>query len=206
MTTFQLKLLAVILMVIDHIGYFLFPSNMILRIIGRLSFPLFAFLIAKGYKYTSNRKRFFLRLFIFANIIQLPVLFIPIPVNIFYTLSFGLLLIMVYEMKISFMKKYFYLLGICFLTYLINPDYSIYGVLLILVIHIFMNQWLQMAISFIVLSLMFYGYHYQIFSVFSILLMMTYNEKLGLKLKWFFYLFYPVHLVILNYISQRMRL
>ena len=206
MTTFQLKLLAVILMVIDHIGYFLFPSNMILRIIGRLSFPLFAFLIAKGYKYTSNRKRFFLRLFIFANIIQLPVLFIPIPVNIFYTLSFGLLMIMVYEMNLSFTKKYFYLLGICFLTYLINPDYSIYGVLLILVIHIFMDKWLQLAISFMVLSLLFYGYHYQIFSVFSILLMMTYNEKLGLKLKWFFYLFYPVHLVILDYISQRMRL
>lgn len=59
MSTFQLKLLAVVLMVIDHIGYFLMPSNLILRIIGRLSFPLFAFLIVKGYKYTSNSKRFF---------------------------------------------------------------------------------------------------------------------------------------------------
>jgi hypothetical protein len=206
MTTFQLKLIAVILMVIDHIGYFLFPSNMILRIIGRLSFPLFAFLIAKGYKYTSNPKRFFMRLFIFANIIQLPVLLIPIPVNIFYTLSLGLLMIIVYEMKLDKYIKYTYLFGIVFLTYLINPDYSIYGVFLIFSIHIFMGKWLQLTMAFLLLSLMFYGIHYQIYSVFSILLMMTYNEKLGFKLKWFFYLFYPVHLVILNYISQRMRL
>ena len=91
MNTFYLKLLAVVLMVVDHIGFFLYPQYTILRIIGRLSFPLFGFLIANGYKYTRDKKKYFLRLFIFANIIQTPSLFMTIPVNIFYTLSFGII-------------------------------------------------------------------------------------------------------------------
>ena len=105
MSTYKIKWLAVLLMVVDHIGYFLFPQQIIFRIIGRLSFPLFAFLIANGYKFTRDKKKYLLRLFIFANIIQLPSLFMSLPFNIFYTLSFGLVCIMIYESKYSDVQK-----------------------------------------------------------------------------------------------------
>ena len=56
----QLKILACITMLIDHIGYFIFPQITILRLIGRLTFPIFAFLISEGAKYTKNKVRYLL--------------------------------------------------------------------------------------------------------------------------------------------------
>ena len=50
----QLKLIALISMTIDHIGFMLFPRVKILRVIGRIAFPMFAFLIVEGYFYTKN--------------------------------------------------------------------------------------------------------------------------------------------------------
>ena len=58
-----LKIIACVLMAIDHVGLVLFPNLMILRIIGRLSFPIFAFFIAEGCKYTKNKPKRFLMLF-----------------------------------------------------------------------------------------------------------------------------------------------
>ena len=54
-----LKILAAIFMTIDHIGVMLFPRMLILRIIGRLALPVFAFMIAEGCKYTRNKKKYF---------------------------------------------------------------------------------------------------------------------------------------------------
>ena len=68
MNSNQLKLFAIITMVIDHIGYALFPEVLLLRIIGRLSLPIFAFLVAEGYHYTRNIKQYMFRIFIFAII------------------------------------------------------------------------------------------------------------------------------------------
>lgn len=205
MNTFQVKLLAVILMVVDHMGYFLWPSVGILRIVGRLSFPLFAFLIVKGYAYTSNYKKFFLRLFIFANIIQIPVFWMDIPFNIFYTLSFGLAFICIYDKDLKLSVKLLLYLGIGFLTLLINPDYSLYGVGLIVIIYVFKDKWVVLAIAMTLLSLFFYGITIQLYAVLALPIMMAYNEKLGPRVKWLFYLFYPVHIVVLNVISESMR-
>lgn len=66
-----IKILAAILMVIDHIGVILFPNVLLLRIIGRLSFPLFAFMIAEGAKYTKNKLKYFLGIFILGIICQI---------------------------------------------------------------------------------------------------------------------------------------
>ena len=58
-----LKLMACVFMLIDHVGVRLFPGVLLLRIIGRLAFPIFAFMIAEGCKYTRNKLRYFLQLF-----------------------------------------------------------------------------------------------------------------------------------------------
>ena len=55
----MLKVIAAITMTVDHIGVIFFPSSNILRIIGRIAFPIFAFMIAEGCKYTKNKFRYF---------------------------------------------------------------------------------------------------------------------------------------------------
>ncbi len=66
-----LKIIAAFFMVIDHIGYILFPACTILRIIGRASFPIFAFMIAEGCCYTKNKRNYFLGIFILATLCQI---------------------------------------------------------------------------------------------------------------------------------------
>lgn len=204
MNTFYLKLLAVTLMVVDHIGFFLYPQYTILRIIGRLSFPLFGFLIANGYKYTRDKKKYFLRLFIFANIIQIPSLFMTIPVNIFYTLSFGLLCIMIYESGYNEVNRIVGIAGVLVITLMIQPDYSIYGVLLIFIIHLLKDHYLYMISAFLLLSFILYGpTSIQGFAALTPLIFMTYNQQKGRNMKYLFYLFYPIHIVFLDWLSQR---
>jgi hypothetical protein len=58
-----LKLIAALAMLIDHIGVLLLPQVLILRVIGRISFPIFAFMIAEGCRYTKNKARYFFTMF-----------------------------------------------------------------------------------------------------------------------------------------------
>lgn len=90
-----LKILACIFMAFDHVGVVLFPSNDLFRIIGRLSFPLFAYFIAEGCRYTKNKAR---RLLMISVIGSLYVLFYLIYekewyCNIFVTFSISIALI-----------------------------------------------------------------------------------------------------------------
>ena len=59
-----LKYIAALTMLIDHAGLLLFPRNILFRIIGRLAFPIFAFMIAEGCRYTRNKLKYFLSVFI----------------------------------------------------------------------------------------------------------------------------------------------
>ncbi len=97
MSRFQLKILAIVTMLVDHTGAILFPQFPVLRIIGRISFPIFAFLISEGLLHTSNVKKYLWRLFLFALISEVPFdlafygqLFHPQRQNIFFTLVLGL--------------------------------------------------------------------------------------------------------------------
>jgi len=76
LTSTDLKIIAIITMLIDHIGAVLLDTSTIeyfaCRIIGRLSFPIFCFLIIEGFTHTKNNKKYLLRLFIFAIISEIP--------------------------------------------------------------------------------------------------------------------------------------
>ena len=72
MSSFVLKIIAIISMFIDHIGYAIFGKLSYFNYIGRLAFPIFAFQISEGYVHTKNLKRYFFRLFLFALISQVP--------------------------------------------------------------------------------------------------------------------------------------
>jgi len=104
MSAFQIKLLALITMVIDHVGVFLFPDIQLLRMIGRISFPLFAWLIANGAMHTKNINNYLKRLLMFAIISQIPFILAMRLVepnfwelNILFTLAIGLMAILLFQ-------------------------------------------------------------------------------------------------------------
>jgi len=101
-----LKIIAVISMLTDHIGYVLFPGVMWLRIIGRLAFPIYCFLLVEGAVHTKNIGRYLLRLGAFALISEIPFdlafkrsLFYPHYQNVFFTLFLGLAMIAVMDRR-----------------------------------------------------------------------------------------------------------
>ena len=87
-----LKYLACLFMLIDHIGFFLFPQYLIFRCIGRLVFPIFAFMISNGFSHTSDTKKYFIRLALFAVGFQwfYSQMLQTNSLNIFATLALGL--------------------------------------------------------------------------------------------------------------------
>lgn len=185
MSSFILKMIAVITMLMDHSGDALIGNFSWLNIIGRIAFPLFAFQLVIGYRHTHNLKKYMLRMLIFAAISQAPFSILnkkvdPTILNIFVTLFFGLAVLALYDMYIElhgnkyflFLKnkkripilsktkevipkneskniisknkvlffnivKFIYIILIIILCQAINTDYGSWGILLILLIHIF---------------------------------------------------------------------
>ena len=90
-----LKIIACISMFIDHAGVILFPNILELRIIGRIAFPIFAFMIAEGCKYTKNKLRYFL--FVFGLGVMCQTVFYIVErsfmLNILFTFSLSILII-----------------------------------------------------------------------------------------------------------------
>ena len=104
MSSFVLKIIAVVTMFIDHLGYIIWGRVTFFNYIGRLAFPIFAFQISEGYLHTKNLKKYFLRLIIIAIVSQIPYsLFLSTysndytSPNIFFTLISGLLSITIYD-------------------------------------------------------------------------------------------------------------
>lgn len=218
MTSFKLKILALVTMLIDHVGWMLFPEIGILRDIGRLSFPIFAFLIAEGSIKTSNINSYLNRLIIFGFVSQIPYSISGYLVtgnvyvlNIFFTLAAGLFLI-----KLIQQKKYFSF-GISILIFSIidfytHYDYGVYGLLLILFSYILIKNKIWGTLAIIVLtivesiklpvgqfSISQIEFRNQIFAILSLVPIILYKGEQGTKIsKWYFYIFYPVHLLILS--------
>lgn len=204
MTSYQIKLLAALLMVVDHVGVVFFPNQLIFRYLGRLSFPLFAWLVGQGEKYTKNFKSYLLRLIVWAGISQ-PIycsLFKVINPNILVTLSLGLLAI-----RLGKLCNFKYLVWLSFaaLGQTINTSYGFYGILTITVLSEFepsnFNWWLQwISVNLIIIFMIPVTERYQLLALAAPLFIMLWNGKQGRKDK-LFYFFYPGHLFILNLVS-----
>ena len=218
MTSFILKIIAVITMLCDHVGYFILNQFSFMNYIGRLSFPIFAFLITEGYKHTKNLKKYIARLLIFAIISQLPyMLFIntfsnSFSLNILFTLALGLLGITLYD-KIEYKP-----LGILLVTLLsliaqfLHFDYGWFGIATIFIFYIFKEKKLLMNLFFCIVVFINYFYIYLITSRIEYLFIILscslslipinlYNEKKGKDMKYFLYVFYPLHLIVLYLFS-----
>jgi len=224
MTSFILKIIGIFTMLCDHSGDALLGYFSFLNLIGRIAFPIFAFQIVQGYIHTSNLKKYMLRLFIFACISQIPfMLFLStfsnnFYLNIFFTLLLGTIALYGYD-KIK--NKY---LGIAFATlisviaHFIHVDYGAYGIAIIFLFYIFNtkfnNKKIFMCLTFVLITILKYlpniiNYlivattyiNCIIFTCISLIPICLYNGKQGPKVKYLFYAFYPVHLLILYFLS-----
>lgn len=223
MNVFDIKIIAVVTMIIDHIGLYFFPDVIILRMIGRLSFPLFAWLIANGAIHSKNLYLYAKRLFLLAIITQIPYayankLFNPLfaEYNVVFTLLLGLVTIIVFQKTKSKIFRIITTILAILLAILLKLDYGVLGILSILTFYLFYKKPTKLVISQVILLLLlpyitiilerlyhadlstfYYDSYYEFFGLFSLIFIYFYNQKLGHKAKYLFYLFYPLQYVAL---------
>jgi len=188
-------------MVIDHVGLLFFPHIIIFRIIGRLALPIFAYAIVQGYQYTSDLNRYMKRLLVLAVISQIPYMLVAgvSYLNTVFTLLLGLMLVDSYEKK-----NYILTFLIILFPLIIEVDYSIYGLLLMLSFHVFKKPIRAFSVQ-AYLNIM-WAYFSSVIQIFSLVgsLLSLFEEKLLPKIKmnkYLFYAFYPIHLMILYLIK-----
>lgn len=216
MSSFTLKIIACLTMIIDHLGYLVFKGKFSLfNFIGRIAFPIFAFQISEGYSNTKNLKKYILRLLIFAIISQYPfwlfhgLISSEFSLNIFFTLLLGLICIIIYDKTKYKLLSLLICLLLAYIGEITHCDYGFYGVFIILLFYIFKNNKTLMSLSFILCTIIKYANNilkYGNFQIYSLLCICTiipilfinlYNKKQGKKIKYFLYIFYPVHLFII---------
>ena len=220
MTGSILKLIACIAMLVDHMAAFL-PGDfmnmkdtlfmigeravslrLIMNSIGRIAFPIFAFLITEGFVHTHDRRKYGLRLLAFAFISEIPLNlaksgeFLYPRQNVFFTLLLGYLGLCMIEYFRNDRKKMAGALGLLFLaSLLLRADYGSFGFGFIILLYMLRERKFIMAVTACcVLPSRWIGGA-------GFIPILMYNGKRGfLKGKWTkyaFYIFYPLHLLIL---------
>lgn len=223
-----LKIIAMILMLLDHLWATIIPGNQWMTLVGRMAFPIFAFLIVEGYVHTSDYKKYIKRLLIFGLISEIPFnliytgsLIFPFHQNVMFTLALGLLIISeidkIKSNKEIKVKSVFKILLFLLISIIGFVDYGITGVLTILVFYLFKDfkfAWIGQLISLVLLYIVFFKgqsiiiniFNYEYFlpiqgaGILSLLLIWLYNGKRGKDsklIKYSFYCFYPVHMLLI---------
>lgn len=195
-------------MALDHTGAVLYPSQIWLRCLGRIAFPIFCFLIVEGFFHTHDVRRYMGRLGVFALISEIPydLAFRGVPLeyahqNVFFTLLIGIGMVVLLERNREWPVKAVILLLAMWLAVLIRSDYNFRGVLLIFVFYIFHESWWLAVTAGGLWNFLYQGV-IQKYGVLSVLPLALYNGERGRKMKYFFYIFYPAHLLLLYGISR----
>jgi len=203
-----IKIVAVITM-IDHIGASFFPQVIILRVIGRIAFPIFAYCIVVGCLYTRDIRKYLLRLLVFAIISQ-PVYVLNVfgrfeywfYLNIMFTLLFGAFA--VYSLM-DFRRRWWLLLPCIAACVFLHLEYGTYGIILIVAFYMLREKlWLSAVVLTLILALPAIRFvngviklNYQGFAVLAAPFIYARTDtKLRLN-KYFFYVFYPAHLWVI---------
>ncbi len=214
-----LKISAMLTMLCDHIGYVLISQKtypqiyLILRLIGRIAFPLFCFMLVEGFTYTRSKRDYIIRLAIFAVISEIPFdlaitgkFFDIYNQNVMWTLLIGFIAMYGLEKFTGIniahtIIRILIILVCCGAALILNTDYSIYGVLIIVVLYLYKNN-RTAKILWLCILLIMQGM-IEAFAILCIPFIMGYDSsKNEVRLpKYFFYAFYPAHLLILYIIS-----
>jgi hypothetical protein len=197
-------------MFVDHAGLLLFPGIVFFRIIGRISFPLFAYQIGVSYKYTRSFKKYLLKLLLCALVFQgfyfaaqwADASVDPGYLNIFFTLSLGL-----FSIWLADHRRYLLAAGVLGLPALasgagLTVDYGVYGAAMILFLYLLRGKPLR-AVFYLGVSTLLYcfiapgGSYLQMFCVLAAVFLFKPLSLRRIIPGWFFYVFYPAHLLLL---------
>lgn len=215
----MLKIIACVTMLLDHIGATM-VSGYGLRIIGRIAFPIYCFLMAEGAYYTKNPKKYFLRLAVGLVLSELPfdLAFRLKPTweyqSVMVTLLVGFLVVeVILKSEQDFVKLLAVCAGFAFAEWA-NTDYGGFGVLLVVLFSQTRGKlWLQTIMvamfAWMVNSIRitFCGMRIPIemFAVLAMIPIALYSGKKSTSsrvVQWGFYLFYPVHLAVLVFVRM----
>lgn len=209
-----LKITALLTMLIDHMGcIFLMERGDIMykafRAVGRISFPVICFLLVEGFIHTHSRKKYMLNLLVFAVLSEIPYdlafghKFIDVSEqNVMWTLLLGVVMMCFIEKwEYNFTLKMLVVLIAGFAAVLLKTDYSIWGILQIAIFYMQRND--RKNALWLTCFLMFVQGKMQSFGVLAIPFIMAYDDtKNDVKMpKYFFYAFYPLHILALWGIS-----
>ncbi len=207
----QLKIFAMVCMTVDHVGYLLLPQYIFLRYIGRLSMPIFAWMIAEGCAYTKNRLRYLLTVAGVAAICQAVYYVADGSLMQCILVTFTLSILLIYALDYAVKKKNLFsavvlagVFGVTVYVCLFLPqglpgfhvDYGFFGV--ILPVAIYMGRTKKEKLFAAACCLAGIAVNYELlqwFSFAALPILYLYNGSRGkYKLKYLFYLYYPLHL------------
>lgn len=192
-----LELIAMLTMLIDHIGLIFFPDVPVFRMIGRLALPLYAFGIVQGYKYTKNLKNYQKRLILLALLSQIPFsLLVGMKLNVIFTFLFCLWILTLLESKKK--RKYLYIAAISVFVHFFS-DYGMYAIALVLIYRYVKGY--HILVTHILLDIVVmitFGWIFQPFSSIASLLIVNREKLKQLTMnRWLFRAFYPAHLTLI---------
>ena len=213
LTATHLRILALFLMLLDHLWATVVPGNNWMTYLGRMAFPIFAFQAAEGYHHTHDFKGYCKRLAIFALVSEIPfnlMIFsspiFPFHQNVMLTLLLGLLACRAWDQR-----KLGWLALICLAAVLTFPDYGVMGVLTVLMFHALRDwKWAQLLM---LIAINWFGFEgqqlvfgsikmpIQAFAILAFLPISLYHGEKGPGGKWLqygSYLFYTLHMLILG--------
>ena len=224
----HLKYIAVAAMLLDHISAFFIPitspAGCVMRIIGRLTVPIMCYFLAEGFRHTTSHKKYGIRLFIFAAISQFPYAFVQgIPIltpmfNMIFTLFLCFLILLCYKKIENELLKITLIFALVLLSFF--SDWGLIAPLWVLSFYIVNDDKKYRLFIFTAISTLhllictasaitngdpWYAQMWQAGVFLFIPLMLLYNGKNGCKTlfsKWFFYMFYPAHLIAIGLIKK----
>ena len=219
----QLKWIAVFTMLLDHAGEILFPRITIFRILGRLSYPIFAFMIAEGCRYTKNKLRYFLVVFGLGVSCQAVYTWVTGDTRLNILLTFSGSVLLIYALQAAYHAENWKkqalwstvfaagFLAVYGLDQVLRIDYGFWGVMVPVFVSFAHLQKLPhwTAVLLLGIGLVLVGTEYvamQDYALLALPLLLLYNGKAGrYRMKYFFYIFYPVHLAVLQGIAWLVR-
>jgi len=215
----QLKMIALAAMTCDHVGKELLPQYELLQIIGRLAFPIFAYMIAEGCKYTRNRRKHLLQVALLALVCQ--IVYFVAERSLFQCIlvTFSLSICLIYGIENAQKKRtatvWICAAVICGLVCFISVvlpiilkgtdfavDYGLWGILLPVAVYFVPEGMKVLAAAVILIPLCMELGGLQWYSLAAVALLSLYNGKRGkANIKNLFFTYYPAHLVCIYLLS-----
>ncbi|MDR9856794.1 TraX family protein [Paenibacillus sp. VCA1] len=202
-----MQLIAMLTMLVDHIGIVFMEDQLWLRMIGRAAFPIYAYALVQGHRYTKSPTRYLIRLFALALLSQVPyqLALDPEGLNVVATLLMAAVVMKALDGMASDWAKVGTVVAVCAVMELFPFDYGAYGLLLVLSFRYFASErllFIHLLLNLFYLILHGLGGMLQMLGIIPTLLLVygpaVWKRLEGIRVrKWVWRSFYPLHLLAL---------